>query len=114
MYTFLNKKWFFDKIYNEFIGQFFFKWSYSVSYKEIDRGIFEMLGPQGFSDIVQKIAYQIHKLQSHSIYQYTLIIITMITLILSMNFFLFFINLDFRLTILLGSFIIFLLKIEKL
>jgi hypothetical protein len=34
----------FDKIYNYF-GQFFFKFGYSVSYKFIDRGIFEILGP---------------------------------------------------------------------
>jgi hypothetical protein len=33
----------FDKIYNEYFGQFFFKFGYSVSYKFIDRGIFEIL-----------------------------------------------------------------------
>ena len=42
IYNFLNKKWFFDKVYNEYIGQFFFKFSYNVSYKIIDRGIFEI------------------------------------------------------------------------
>jgi NADH-ubiquinone oxidoreductase chain 5 len=48
-YCFLNRKWFFDKIYNECLGQFFFKFGYSISYKFIDRGIFEILGPTGLS-----------------------------------------------------------------
>jgi hypothetical protein len=47
IYNFLNRKWFFDKIYNEYFGQFFFKFGYSISYKFIDRGIFEILGPTG-------------------------------------------------------------------
>lgn len=33
MYNFLNRKWFFDKIYNEFFNQSFFKFGYSISYK---------------------------------------------------------------------------------
>jgi NADH-ubiquinone oxidoreductase chain 5 len=32
-YYFFNRKWFFDKVYNEYLGQFFFKFSYSISYK---------------------------------------------------------------------------------
>jgi NADH-ubiquinone oxidoreductase chain 5 len=39
LYNFLNRKWFFDKIYNELMGQFFFKFGYSISYKFVDRGI---------------------------------------------------------------------------
>jgi NADH-ubiquinone oxidoreductase chain 5 len=49
VYNFFNRKWFFDKIYNEYFGQFFFKFGYSVSYKFVDRGIFELLGPTGLS-----------------------------------------------------------------
>ena len=48
-YNFLNRKWFFDKIYNELIAQFFFKYSYNTSYKFIDRGLLEILGPLEFS-----------------------------------------------------------------
>ena len=33
VYYFLNRKWFFDKLYNEYLGQFFFKFGYSTSYK---------------------------------------------------------------------------------
>ena len=52
VYTFLNKKWFFDKLYNELFGQFFFKFGYTVSYKAVDRGAFEIMGPAGLSSVL--------------------------------------------------------------
>ena len=49
IYNFLNRKWYYDKIYNDILGQWFFKFGYSISYKFIDKGIFELLGPNGIS-----------------------------------------------------------------
>ena len=49
LYTFLNRKWFFDKIYNEFISQIILNLSYHTTYKAIDRGIIESVGPYGYS-----------------------------------------------------------------
>lgn len=82
VYNFLNKKWFFDKIYNECIGQFFFKFGYSVSYKSIDRGAFEILGPTGLSFAALKATSQLHKAQTGSLYHYTLIVLTSFALLL--------------------------------
>ena len=82
IYNFLNRKWFFDKIYNEFLGQFFFKFGYSVSYKFVDRGIFEVLGPTGLSLVSLKIANNLHKTQTGYLYHYTLLILVGITLLL--------------------------------
>ena len=98
VYTFLNKKWFFDKIYNECFGQFFFKFGYSMSYKNIDRGTFEILGPTGLSSTALKTAYQLHKSQTGSLYHYTLIILITLTLILCLRQFWVVFNgvLDFR------------------
>jgi NADH-ubiquinone oxidoreductase chain 5 len=81
VYRFLNRKWFFDKLYNEYFGQFFFKFGYSISYKFIDRGIFEILGPTGLSMTALKIGFNLHKMQTGFIYHYTLIILLGITLI---------------------------------
>ena len=104
MYTFLNKKWFFDKVYNELVGQFFFKFGYSVSYKCIDRGLFEIVGPTGFSITALKVSYLLHKSQTNSLYHYTLISLTAISLILCYNSILEFLGLiDYR--IIAGSFI---------
>ena len=85
MYNFLNRKWFFDKIYNEYLGQFFFKFGYSISYKFIDRGIFEILGPTGLSSMALNIGNKFHKMQSGFIYHYTLIILTGVTFLLGLR-----------------------------
>lgn len=100
-YTFLNKKWFFDKVYNELIGQSFFKWGYSVSYKQIDRGAFEMLGPQGLSLVILRVARQIHNMQSFSLYHYTLIVISALSVVFLSNYLLLVTSFDVRLSILL-------------
>ena len=54
LYNFLNRKWFFDKFYNEYIAQNLLKFSYRICYKIIDRGIVEVLGPMGLSKIITK------------------------------------------------------------
>jgi NADH-ubiquinone oxidoreductase chain 5 len=83
IYNFLNRKWFFDKIYNEYLAQFFFKFGYSISYKFIDRGIFEILGPTGLSNVALKVGSNLHKMQTGFIYHYTLLILISITVLLS-------------------------------
>ena len=47
LYTFLNKKWYFDRIYNQFLSQNTLHLSYHYAYKEIDRGLLERVGPSG-------------------------------------------------------------------
>ena len=115
IYTFLNKKWFFDKIYNEFIGQFFFKFGYSISYKCIDRGIFEIAGPTGISYAASKTAVQLHIFQSNSIDHYTLIILAGIAFFLCFNqlIALFGFNLDYRLFSLIFVSIFFIEGVKK-
>lgn len=85
VYNFFNKKWFFDKVYNEYIGQFFFTTSYTVTYKIIDRGIIEIFGPMGLSSIITKKAAYIGKMQTGYLYHYTFLILTGLTLILGLR-----------------------------
>lgn len=82
-YNFLNKKWFFDKLYNEYFGQFFFKFSYSISYKVVDRGIIEILGPTGLSFFIREISTALHKMQTKYIYHYLFVILAGSTLFLT-------------------------------
>jgi NADH-ubiquinone oxidoreductase chain 5 len=82
IYNFFNRKWFFDKIYNEYFGQFFFKFGYSVSYKFIDRGIFELLGPTGLSFSITKVASDLYRLQTGYLYHYTYSILISFTFLL--------------------------------
>jgi NADH-ubiquinone oxidoreductase chain 5 len=87
IYNFLNKKWFFDKIYNEYIGQFFFYFSFSISYKMIDRGIVEILGPTGLSYCVKNLSLSFHRLQTKYIYHYLLIMLIGGNLFITTNYF---------------------------
>ena len=75
LYNFLNKKWFFDKVYNEYITKSFLSFGYHISYKTIDRGIIELLGPMGFSKLVSLQASILQRLQTGFLYHYTLIIL---------------------------------------
>lgn len=88
IYNFFNKKFFFDKIYNEIFSQFFFKFSYSVSYKLLDRGLFELIGPLGLSLNSLKFSKLIKKLKTNFMYNFLIIIIINLLIILSIiNFF---------------------------
>lgn len=91
MYNYLNKKWFFDKVYNEFATQFLFNSGYRVSYKLTDRGIIEILGPLGLSNLTTYPAEAISKLQTGILYNYSLQVLTSLTIFLcSRKFWLFF------------------------
>nr|YP_010131912.1 NADH dehydrogenase subunit 5 [Odontella regia]QQD79291.1 NADH dehydrogenase subunit 5 [Odontella regia] len=81
-YTFLNKKWFFDKIYNEILNQSFFILGYKITYKTLDRGIFETIGPMGLSTILTKNSKALVKLQSGYIFHYTFLILICLTIFL--------------------------------
>ena len=86
IYNFLNRKWLFDKIYNEYFGQFFFKFGFTISYKFVDRGIFEILGPTGLSLLATKIGSGLHKMQTGYLYHYTLLILTGVTVLIGLRY----------------------------
>ena len=56
VYGFLVKKWYLDKIYNEFIVQHFLSSGYGFSYAALDRGFLELLGPQGAAHNVTRVS----------------------------------------------------------
>ena len=109
-YTFFNKKWFFDKFYTEFISQNFFCYSYSNTYKSLDKGIFELFGPFGFSLITYNKSISLSQQQTGHIYHYAFIIFFGFLLIVISFFsqFYSFFN-DFRLFLFFFLFMLFLL-----
>jgi len=70
-YIFFNKKWFFDKFYNEFFIQFFLNLGYLGTYRTIDRGIIEMVGPLGLSTLAFANSKVLAKFQTGNIFEYT-------------------------------------------
>ena len=73
--SFLNKKWYFDLIYNQYIVKTYFFISYFITFKLIDRGVLEFFGPLGVVRQVDKISALTMKLHSGVIYRYVLLII---------------------------------------
>jgi len=85
IYNFLNKKWYFDKVYNTYFGQTGFSFGYGTSYKIIDRGVFEVFGPMGLSSTVYKSSLKIIKSQSNFIYHYSLMFLIGSVVILGLS-----------------------------
>ena len=81
-YTFFNRKWFFDKIYNVYASQFLLHISYHTTYKVIDRGIIETLGPRGLYKLLRIIAKVFAVLQqSGNLYRLILFILVSLVII---------------------------------
>lgn len=86
-YNFLNKKWFFDKIYYEFINQNILQISYNVTYKLIDKGIIEFFGPSGLLQIFSNWSKKIITLQTGYIFHYSLLIFLSLIFLINILFF---------------------------
>jgi proton-translocating NADH-quinone oxidoreductase chain L len=83
LYYMFNKRWFFDKVYNDFIGQKALSFGYNTSFKALDKGVFEILGPFGISILFQRFTSHISKLQSGMIYHYALVMLIGLTLLIT-------------------------------
>ena len=88
IYTFLNKKWFFDKIYNEWINQNILSLGYHQTYQKIDRGLIEFLGPEGLYRSIYFFTTSLNRLPFTFLYHYLLILTSGFILLFFFNFFL--------------------------
>ena len=83
LYNYLNRKWYFDRIYNEFISQKVLNVSYNYAYKDIDRGLIEKVGPSGIIDTIGYAFRSLTVIQSGYIFHYLfMFLIAIVTLIL--------------------------------
>ena len=79
---------------------FFFRFGYSMSYKFIDRGIFELLGPTGLSFMNVGLGSNLYRSQTGYMYHYTYSILVSFTVLLALRFFWLLFFMDYRLSIL--------------
>jgi NADH-ubiquinone oxidoreductase chain 5 len=87
IFNFLNKKWYFDRIYNQFITTNVLYYSYFFSYRDLDRGIIEVVGPSGVIGNVNLLKKKIEVLQSGHVYHYLFLILTLcFTILLTVLF----------------------------
>lgn len=105
-FTFLNRKWFFDKVYNENVSQVALDVGYNRTYKGLDRGMFEILGPHGLSSMLWRRTSIVRSMQTGHIYHYGLVMLTGVLLMLVFNVLSTAVNLDVRvLGIVVGAYI---------
>lgn len=83
-YLMLNKRWFFDKLYNKSFAQNALNFGYKTSFKLLDKGFFEILGPFGISKTIQELSRYFTKLQTGIIYHYAVIMLVGLTLLISL------------------------------
>jgi len=83
LYSFLNKKWYFDKVYNENINKKLLLFGYFVSFKGIDKGIVEMFGPYGIATTFSSMGKRFSKIQTGFIYHYAFVMLIGIILLLT-------------------------------
>jgi NADH:ubiquinone oxidoreductase subunit 5 (subunit L)/multisubunit Na+/H+ antiporter MnhA subunit len=89
-YTFLNNRWFFDYIYNRYIGYPVINIGYEYCYKLIDKGFLEFFGPTGLSTIIYKIINYTIKFQTGIIYHYiSMLFITFLYIFIYFDFYYF-------------------------
>lgn len=72
MYVFRNRKWFFDKVYNEWITQVVRHHAYHSTYKRFDRGLLERMGPHGISTTVSGQAELVSHFHTGQVSRYLL------------------------------------------
>nr|UAT97977.1 NADH dehydrogenase subunit 5 [Ahnfeltia plicata] len=70
-FTFLvNKKWYFDILYNRFLVYPSMHFGYLVSFKNLDRGFIELLGPYGLAKLMPLWSNSLSKLQTGQLTHY--------------------------------------------
>ena len=83
LYTFFNKRWMFDKVYNAYIGYPIANFGYQVSFRTLDKGLFEWVGPSGVIQTMPMIANTLGRLQSGYLYHYAFVTLIGLTLFIA-------------------------------
>ena len=82
-YLLFSKRWFFDKVYNDFFAEILLSFAYSISWKSIDKGFLEMFGPLGIAQSFPLFSRNLSKLQSGILYHYAVTMLLGLTFLLS-------------------------------
>ena len=80
LYTFFNSAWQFNFIINNFFVNSIWKFGHLISYRIIDRGLLEFLGPRGASLLAIRATQGVSNLQSGTVFNYALIMIVFTSL----------------------------------
>lgn len=108
LYTFLNRKWFFDKTYNYYIGMPLMRIAYTVTYKTLDKGAVEVTGPKTATHVGASVGKLINNLATGYTYHYAFsMLLGLTSIVLFSSFFEELLGADFIKLVFLFSAIIF-------
>nr|YP_010322846.1 NADH dehydrogenase subunit 5 [Cornularia pabloi]UKP87534.1 NADH dehydrogenase subunit 5 [Cornularia pabloi] len=74
-YGFLFHAWGFNQIVNYYVGRTVWRFGHAVSYRTIDRGVLEILGPTGVASFIVSKTKELSNLQSGLLFNYALMIL---------------------------------------
>ena len=80
LYTFFNSAWQFNYVINNFIVNYIWKFGHLITYRIIDRGLLEIIGPKGASQLLIRSTQRVSNLQSGTVFNYALIMIVFTSL----------------------------------
>ena len=86
IYRFLNQKWYFDNIYQNWVAKPLLKFGYEISFKLLDRGFIEVIGPNGISRGILALSQRVSKLQTGLVYHYSFLMLIGLTLYIGLIF----------------------------
>ncbi len=75
LYTFLNRKWFFDKVYNDWVSESLLNVSYRETYQNMDRGLLEFFGPQGLGTEIYNYTNRINQFSLGFVFYYLFLLV---------------------------------------
>lgn len=106
IYTFLLKKWYWDRLYNSLFSIKFLEFGYFYTYQDMDRGWIEKFGPYSISNSALNVSNRFASLQVGNIYLYLMYFLIVNIFIGLIFFFAIFFNVAFGLLFFISYFLI--------
>ena len=83
LYTFFNRKWFFDKVYAEWVAAPILRTAYAGTYQTRDRGLLELLGPRGVATALLSASDSLTSLSLGFLFRTLLLLLLALTVLLA-------------------------------
>lgn len=74
-YTFAYSAWQFNYIVNQFLVKNVWKLGHLITFKTLDKGVLELIGPKGISQFIIRLTQGVSNLQSGMVFNYALVIL---------------------------------------
>lgn len=75
IYQFFNQKWYFDAAYYYWVIMPVLSFGYNITFKLLDRGAIEVIGPTGLVRLFSRLSERVRKLESGFVFNYIAIMV---------------------------------------